>query len=226
MNKVGLLLLLTTTTIILTSTFFSINASAGQAGVGVLNVPPKFAMVRIVQQDDSIRVYLTVSDYNSWEDIYAVRVILEDYGTETAEFLFKQYEDTTSYNKINEFSETSGGTNLLTKEKCSYGHSDKKETVAERCNFELLFVFHVSWFSNLNIIVEDREGLTATMDLNYNTGELMRRSDIIVIPGLYDPIYVKIPPYLLTLLALILGVLGIIIFIRKIDKKRVAYEKG
>ena len=72
MKKGGVLLSLVTVTMILFTTFLSIEASAGEAGVGVLNVPPKYSMIRVVQQDKFIRVYLTISDYNSWEDIFTV----------------------------------------------------------------------------------------------------------------------------------------------------------
>lgn len=229
MKKGGVLLSLVTVTMILFTTFLSIEASAGEAGVGVLNVPPKYSMIRVVQQDKFIRVYLTISDYNSWDDIYTVNVTLEDYGLEIAEFLFKQYEDTISYEKINEFSETSKENNLLVKEKCSYNHSDEKETVADKCNLELLFVFHKTWFTRLNIIIADLDGSTASTHIDYNAEETMRSGNIIMIPWLHEPIRVVIPSYLLNLLAVIAGLIGVIFCVRKMDRikiKRVAYEKG
>jgi len=229
MKKRGLLFLLVTVTILLCSTFFSITTSASQAGVGVLNVPPTFRMIRVVQQDDFIRVYITISDYNSWEDIYSASVTLEDYGLETAEFFYKQYEDRTSYIKTNEFNETSGNNDLLVKEKCSYEHSSKRETVDDRCNIEILFVFHTDWFTRLNVLVSDREGSTATAHIDYNAEEMMRNSEIIVIPGVDEPISVGIPPYLLNLLAMFMAITGTALVVKKrnrIHTERVAYENG
>ena len=94
-------------------------ATSGQAGVGVLNAPTKFGSVRIEKQDSFFRVYLTVSDYNSFSDVYDVTIILEDNDVEMASFNFRQYEDVESYQKINEFSQSSAGDDLLSLEKCS-----------------------------------------------------------------------------------------------------------
>lgn len=205
------------TVIILLIIFFSIGASAGNAGVGVLNVSPKFGIIRVVQQDNFIRVYLNISDYNSWEDIYIVNVSLENYGMKSSEFRFKQYSNTESYEKLNEFSEISGEKNLLVKEKCSFYHSDGTETVADRCNLELLFVFHSTGFTRLNILASDFEGLTTQAHIDYNTDEAMRSIDVIIIPGLNIPII--IPPYFLDLIAVILGIIGTIYFINKFNKR-------
>lgn len=229
MTKGGVLLLLIIAAMILFTAFLPIKASAGEAGVGVLNVPPEYSIIRLVQQDNFIRLYLTISDYNSWEDIYTVTVTLEDYGLETAEFLFKQYEDIISYKKINEFSEISKENNLLVKEKCSYSHSDEREAVTDRCNLEILFVFHKTWFTRLNIIVADIEGSTATTNIDYSAEETMRSGNIIMIPWLHEPIRIVIPPYLLNILALITGLIGTVFCVKKIKIikiKRAAYEKG
>jgi len=214
----GTLLLLFITTVILFSPFFSINVKAGKAGVGVLNVAPKFSEIRVVQQDDFFRIYITASDYNSWEDIYTVSVGLEDYGSQTAEFLFKQYEDETKYNKIDEFSEVPEGS-LLVKEKCSAQHSSEKETIADKCELELILVFHMVWFSQVNIVISDREGGTATANIDYNAEELMRSDTTITIPSLDEPISVAIPPYLLNSIAFTIAAAGTIMLVRRIGRQ-------
>ena len=222
------LLLLFISIIVLFFPLFSINASAGKAGVGVLNVDPKFSEIRVVQQDNSFRVYITASDYNSWEDIYTVSVILEDYGTQTAEFLFKQYEDETKYNKIDEFSENPEGS-LLIKERCSVQRSDELETISDKCELNLIFVFNMVWFSQLNIVISDREGGTATANIDYSAEELMRSDNMIVIPSLPEPISVTIPPYFLNLVAFIIAAIGTVKLVKRIGRQgigRVVYEKG
>lgn len=207
---------------------FSTNANAGsKAGVGVLNVPPEYNIVRVVQQDNNLRFYLTISDYNSWEDIYEVNVILEYYGSEIARFTFNQYADVTSYQKINEFSETSKEENLLQVDKCSYSHSDKKETVEDRCNFDLLFVFRTTWFTHFKILTSDREGLTATTQVDYNAEDMMRSSNMIMIPGLDGPIPVEVSALVLNIIAIAAGAIGVLYLNKKWNiLKMISYGKA
>jgi len=212
------LLLLFISIIVLFFPWFSINVSAGTAGVGVLNVAPKFSEIRVVQQDDSFRVYITASDYNSWEDIYMVSVSLEDYGVQTAGFLFKQYEDETKYNKIDEFSEVPEGS-LLVKEKCSAQRSSEKETIADKCELKLILVFHMVLFSQLNIVISDREGGTSTANIDYNADELMRSDTTITIPSLDEPISVVIPHYLLNSIAFTIAAAGTIMLVKRMGRQ-------
>jgi hypothetical protein len=214
--------------IVLFFPLFSINASAGKAGVGVLNVAPKFSEIRVVQLDSSFRIYITASDYNSWEDIYTVSVSLEDYGVQTAEFLFKQYEDETKYNKIDEFSENPED-GLLVKERCSVQRSSETETVVDKCELDLIFVFDIVWFSQINIVISDREGGTATANIDYSAEDLMRSDTMIVIPSLPEPVSVTIPPYLLNLIAFFIAAIGTMKLAKRMRRQeivRVAYEKG
>ena len=229
MKRGRVILSLVISTIILFITFSPINANAGnkgQTGVGVFSAPPQYSIIRLVQQGDDIRVYITVSDINSWKDIYSVSIVLEDLGVEKAEFLYKQYEDETDWEIINEFSEKSKENNLLVTKKCSYDHSDKEE-ILTGCYLNILFVFHTTWFTRLNIIASDRGGATSTLQLDYTSEDLMRRGDIIIIPGLDESMAVEIPPYLLDIIALIIAAIGTRYVIKKTDVgkiMRVIYE--
>ncbi len=231
MKRGRVILSLVLSTIILFITFSPINANAGnkgQTGVGVFSAPPQYSIIRLVQQGDDIRVYITVSDINSWKDIYSVSIVLEDLGVEKAEFLYKQYEDETDWEIINEFSEKSKENNLLVTKKCSYDHSDKEE-ILTGCYLNILFVFHTTWFTRLNIIASDRGGATSTLQLDYTSEDLMRRGDIIIIPGLDESMAVEIPPYLLDIIALIIAAIGIRYVVKKTDVgkiMRVIYEKS
>jgi len=231
MKRGRVILSLVISTIILFITFSSINANAGnkgQTGVGVFSAPPQYSIIRLVQQGDDIRVYITVSDINSWKDIYSVSIVLEDLDVEKAEFLYKQYEDETDWEIINEFSEKSKENNLLVTKKCSYDHSDKEE-ILTGCYLNILFVFHTTWFTRLNIIASDRGGATSTLQLDYTSEDLMRRGDIIIIPGLDESMAVEIPPYLLDIIALIIAAIGIRYVVKKTDVgkiMRVIYEKS
>ena len=198
-------------------------AGGSSQTVGVLNVNPAKIMERIVPQEDTIRVYLTVLDYNSWEDIFKVDVILEYYGSEVAVFSFNQYENRETFIKSNTFTETSiEEGSLLQGEKCTFRHSDKKETVDDRCNLELLFVFRTTWFSHLKVIAEDREGLTASTTIEYSSDDLMRSSNIIMIPWLDEPILVGISSFVINFLAIVLGAAGALYFARKMNILRLA----
>jgi hypothetical protein len=194
----------------------------GQSAVGVLNVGPSQITTRIVPQEDTIRVYLVVLDYNSWEDIFEVSIILEYYGKETATFTFHQYDNTETYVKSNIFTETSSEGNLLLKEKCIFSHSDKKETVDDKCNLDLLFVFHVTWFTHLKVLATDRGGLETTTLVEYSTEDLMRSSNMIVIPWIDGPILVPISSLIINLLAIIVGAIGAFYVAKKMNMLRLA----
>jgi hypothetical protein len=47
--------------VLLCSVVLLLHASAGEAGVGVINVPPKYGYIRVEEQDNFIRVYLNIS---------------------------------------------------------------------------------------------------------------------------------------------------------------------
>ncbi len=214
-------------------TIFSSNAQASSAGVGVLNVKPTFFEYNIIQHEDTLRIYLVVSDYNSWADVFKISIILKEKSTEKeyAKFIFQQYENEDSFDQINSFSET-GGNNLLLTEKCSVTSSDKRDTVDERCDIELLFVFNTDiWFNRLKVVAEDREGLQATSTIDYNLGteDQYRSEDIIIIPWFDGQRTFIIPPFLPNLLAVIAGLLGAGICFRKkyiLYYRKLDYEKG
>ena len=193
MKKAVALLILSS---ILLLMLVSYNTRAGEAGVGVLNVPPEYSSIRVLYYEDSIRIYLTISDYNSWEDIYQVKISLEDSGLEKARFVFKQYENTTSYDRINRFTEeVSNG--ILYTEKCSYSVSNKKDTVKDRCNMHLLFVFKTTYFTRIYVTAEDRGGEKAEATLDYDLEAMIRSGNIIMIPWINGVIGVEVPFFMI-----------------------------
>jgi len=209
--------------------------SASQAGVGVVNVPPKYGKLRILQHEGTIRVYIIVSDYNSWGDIFEISVTLEDKnsGQDFAKFVYKQYSSKDSFEKVDWFNETVSN-DLLIREKCSFETSDKKNSIDDRCDIELLFVFKTTWFSRLKIVVKDREGDQSTSEIDYypyegTPDETYRSENIIIIPWFDGEITLIIPSYLSNLLAVLAGLLGAGLCFRKryvLHKRKFDYEKG
>lgn len=230
MRKIILPFLLLFTTLIFCVVIFPLNASGGQAGVGVINVPPKYGYIRVEEQDNFIRVYLNISDYNSWADINNVSVTLDNYDKKISTFIFQQYKSLDSYIEINEFSETPENMHLLDIEKCFFEKSNQKETIDERCNIAVRFVFQKTFFTGLSIVINDRAGSApAEAYIYYNSEESMRSGNTIVIPWIGLRITVDIPPYLLDVIAITLGLIGVMYYLKKIgiiEKKRGHYEKA
>ena len=207
----------------------SLPANGGQAGVGVINVPPKYGYIRVEEQDNFIRVYLNISDYNSWADINNVSVTLDNYGTDISTMIFQQYKSLDSYVEINEFSEIPENIHLLDIEKCFFEKSNMKETIDERCDIAIRFVFQKTFFTGLHIVINDRAGSApAEAYISYNTEESMRSGNTLVIPWIGLRITIDIPPYLTDLIAIIFGSIGVVYYLKKTaraEKRRGNYEK-
>jgi hypothetical protein len=101
MRKKLLPLLAVFMVLLISSITCSFGVQAGEAGVGVINVPPKYGYIRVEEQDNFIRVYLNISDYNSWADINNVSITIDNYGAQISTFLFEQYKSIDSYVEIN-----------------------------------------------------------------------------------------------------------------------------
>lgn len=203
---------------------------AGEAGVGVINVPPKYGYIRIEEQDNYIRVYLNISDYNSWADISNVSVILYNYGVKICTFLFEQYNRVDSFVEFNKFSEIPHNMHLLDEKKCLFEKSRNTDTVDERCDIGIRFVFQKTFFTGLKIVIHDRAGSApAEAYISYSAGESMRSGNMIVIPWIGTRITITTPPFLIDIIALVLALLGVMYYLKKIgifQRRRGSYEKA
>jgi hypothetical protein len=200
---------------------------SGQAGVGVLSAPPQYSIIRLVQNNDYIRVYVTVSDINSWEDIFSVSIVLKDLGSEKAEFRFQQYIDQESWEKINIFNEIPSENNLLVTEKCTYNNLNIEEILKD-CYLNLIFVFHSTHFTQMDILAYDRGGAKSTLELDYSSQDISRSGNIMIIPGIGKPIAIEIPGYALDVIALCIATIGTFYLVKKKNigqSTRVIYEK-
>ena len=205
------------------------HANAGQAGVGVINVPPKYGYIRVEEQGDYFRVYLNISDYNSWADVYNVSLTLDNYGTKLATFLFQQYKNLDSFVEINEFSETPERRHLLDLTKCFFEKSNEQETIDDRCDIAIRFVFQKTFFTGLRIVINDRAGsIPAEAYIYYNSEESLRSGNTIVIPWIGVQITLTHPPYLIDLIAITLATIGVTYYLKKTgirEKRKKIYEK-
>ena len=211
------------------SVVLPLHAYAGQAGVGVINVPPKYGYIRVEEQGDYIRVYLNISDYNSWADVYNVSVTLDNYGMKLFTFLFQQYKSLDSFVEINEFSETPQNKHFLDIEKCFFEKSNAKETIDERCDIAIRFVFRKTFFTGLSIVINDRAGSApAEAYIYYNSEESLRSGNTIVIPWIGVQLTITLPPHLIDLIAIILAATGVMYYLKKTgirEKRKEIYKK-
>jgi hypothetical protein len=173
--------------LILLILFSHYNATAGETGVGVINVPPEYSYIEIKQESGLVIASLIISDYNSWNDIYSIHISIEYNEIENTQFIFKQYETRQSFNKINQFSEPSEETYLLI-DSCSYSHSQETKSVSDRCLLNVEFVYYPLPCTQLNIITTDRGGLQAATHIEYTAEGSLRSEQSIIIPGIKEPI--------------------------------------
>lgn len=191
--------------------FSSFSASAdSNAGVGVINVPPNYADVKILQQDNMIRVYLTLSDYNSWSDISKVELRLEENGVVLHKFIFKQWESDDSFNLVNEFIDQSSNS-LLQKAACDVSHSKQSNTVADRCQLHVRFVFQTTYFSQLHVISNDRAGDSTETFIEYQGSDMNRDGNTLLIPWIDGTMKAELPPFMLDFSILLIAIIATVL---------------
>lgn len=184
------------------------------AGVGVINVPPNYSDIKILQQDNMIRVYLTLSDYNSWGDIYKVQLNLEENGVVLHTLSFKQWDSPDSFNFANEFIDESGSA-ILKMEACDVSHSTDTTTVADRCHLHIRFVFRSTYFSQLHVISTDRAGDSTEAFIEYAGGDMNRDSNTLLIPWIDGTVKAEFPPLMLDISIFLIAVVSTVIIGRK-----------
>ena len=193
---------------------YIVSAGGGNAGVGVMNVPPNYASIDIYPQDNTIRAYLTLSDYNSWMDIHKVQVNLEENGVVLYSFIYQQYSDPETFQQLNTFSDLSE-TPILVTEACNVEHSQSTKTIQDRCQLDLRFVFKTTYFSKLHIISTDRAGDSTEIWVEYKGSDMTRNENILLIPWIGGSFKLEFPPFTLDILIVIIATIATIIIGRK-----------
>lgn len=197
----------------LCSSFIAL-ANDGSAGVGVINVPPNYADIKIFQQENQVRVYLTLSDYNSWSDIYKVQLHLEENGVILHSFVFKQWDGKDSFNLVNEFIDESSSS-LLQMEACDVSHSRESKTVTDRCHLHVRFVFRTTYFSEIRVTSTDRAGSSTEAFIEYKGSDMIRDSNTLLVPWFDGTKKIELPPYVLDFSILLIATIATILIGRK-----------
>ncbi len=197
----------------LCSSFIAL-ANDGSAGVGVINVPPNYADIKIFQQENQVRVYLTLSDYNSWSDIYKVQLHLEENGVILHSFVFKQWDGKDSFNLVNEFIDESSSS-LLQMEACDVSHSRESKTVTDRCHLHVRFVFRTTYFSEIRVTSTDRAGSSTEAFIEYKGSDMIRDSNTLLVPWFDGTKKIELPPYVLDFSILFIATVATILIGRK-----------
>jgi hypothetical protein len=140
-------------------------------GVTVIDVPPQFNSLDIRTQDGLNYVDVVVSDYNSWQDIFRVRVeVLNDLRAPVADVGFQQYPTNSSTVPQPTFNQSVG--NYLVQDLSSARHSSQSVTIPQRTDLRLTFVLNPVKGAWINVSATDLGGLTSYAQVEYQSGFL------------------------------------------------------
>ncbi|MCD6461367.1 MAG: hypothetical protein J7L61_01330 [Thermoplasmata archaeon] len=140
-----------------------ISETVSGAGVGVWNSPPTFASIT-VKEDDRISLYLNVSDYNGWEDIFRVTVdIYNPDGDLVESVIYQQYPSNVSSVRIDEFTEARGEFLIPPDEDNFYAGSHVRRFSGEgwfidNTTQEIVFIFKPFAGTRMRVVAEDSKG--------------------------------------------------------------------
>jgi len=162
-KRTGYLILLWLLLTILLSATASANPDA--TGVSVQNVSPEITFVHFSSVNDSTVVNITVSDYNSWRDIYRVTVEIWGDSGPIAVVTYTQYATRSNWTMYDHFNESIG--DYFVPEESGVQRPAGNETVQDLCEMQILFTFKPVRAHNLFVTIEDRGGMNAGARIDY-----------------------------------------------------------
>ncbi|HEX17269.1 MAG TPA: hypothetical protein ENG60_02515 [Thermoplasmatales archaeon] len=193
--------------------FLTAHARASRAGVGVLNVPPTYRDIKIISYEGMTLAELTISDYNSWKDIWKVELIVRSPFREEARFVCYHYDSRESFDEVNRFEEVKGEDYLI-KDLCEVKRSLYQNTVDQRCQINITFAFKpIPSSKNIVVKVYDRENAEATINVSYGKGVTQRNREIAIPFWTGEPI--RISPDLPDILSLSTSITILTFIIRR-----------
>ena len=163
MRRSGYLIMLWILAILLLSATASANPDA--TGVSVQNVSPEITFIHFSSVNDSTVVNITVSDYNSWKDVY--RVTVEIWGDDgpLAVVTYTQYTTRSNWTMADHFNESVG--DYFIPSESGVRRPSGNETVKDLCEMEIVFTFKPIRAKNLIVNIEDRGGMNAGARVDY-----------------------------------------------------------
>ncbi len=146
-----------------------LNASGQEPGVTVINVPPEFSALDIRSRGGLHYIDLTVSDYNSWADIFRVDLeVLDNDESSIAHVVFQQYDDNVTVEGDARFAELLG--EILIWDRSAYAFTTNPLSIAERSEMRVTFVISPIEGRWLKVVATDLAGLFATAQVEYLAG--------------------------------------------------------
>lgn len=138
-------------------------------GITVINVPPQFSGFSIRTIDGLNYIDVVVSDYNSWSDVFRVRVVVEDELLKpVADIAFQQYPDNVTLVREPRFNEPLGA--FLDYDRSSSTVNILPQTVEERTQIRVTFVLSPVKGTWLRVTASDLAGLEAFAQVEYQSG--------------------------------------------------------
>ena len=138
-------------------------------GITVINVPPQFSGFSLRTQDGLNYIDIVVSDYNSWSDIFRVRVeVFDNFQAAVADVAFQQYPDNVTLTRQPRFTQPVGS--YLVWSLSSATVNTQPVTVEERTEMRVTFVLSPVKGTWVSVTATDLGGLEAFAQVQYSTG--------------------------------------------------------
>jgi hypothetical protein len=139
------------------------------SGITVINVAPQFSGLSIRTEDGLNYIDVVVSDYNSWADIFRVRVeVLDSLQASVADVSFQQYPDNVTLTRQPRFTEPVGS--YLVWALSSATVNTQPVTVEERTEMRVTFVLSPVKGTWVSVTATDLGGLEAFAEVQYSAG--------------------------------------------------------
>ncbi len=141
-------------------------ANPDATGVSVLNVDPTISYIHFSSSDGIHMVQVTVSDYNSWMDVYRITVEFRGEKGPISVITYTQYSDRANMTtRVDWFNETYG--HYLMESKSGIVRVSNGTTVSEKCEMNVTFAFRPIEARKVVVTVEDLEGSIARARVDY-----------------------------------------------------------
>ncbi len=141
-------------------------ADAGEGGVTIINVPPRISRMHFSAEYGITRIYMSVSDDNSWRDIYSVNLTFFNGERKIALITYLQYANRSDLGSMEDLFTQHIGNYLIPDE--SYAERNRSGmSLEDKTTLNLTFSLKSIKATYVSVVVEDREGTNATVGVEY-----------------------------------------------------------